>query len=155
MSLSAIKQKLAEIAVRSADAASPVPLAVDTAHAVRGTDLDVTVPPERVTDAARVLDEAAFMLESITGVDFIAEGQMEVVYDYTFTASGERVAIRARVPRAKPELPTVCGIHPGANWHERETHDFFGIVFTGHPDLIPLLLPEDADFHPLRKDYGA
>jgi NADH-quinone oxidoreductase subunit C len=44
-------------------------------------------------------------------------------------------------------------VFPGANWHERETHDFFGIVFLGHPDLSPLLLPEDADFHPLRKDF--
>ena len=95
------------------------------------------------------------MLEAITGVDWLAEGQMEIVYDYTLPASGVRVAVRARVPRDKPELPTLSGLHPGANWHEREAHDFFGVVFTGHPDLTPLLLPEDADFHPLRKDYSA
>jgi NADH-quinone oxidoreductase subunit C len=52
-------------------------------------------------------------------------------------------------------VPTISHVHPGANWHERESHDFFGIIFTGHPGLLPLLLPEDADFHPLRKDYGA
>jgi len=52
-------------------------------------------------------------------------------------------------------LPTISSVHPGANWHERETHDFFGVQFTGHPDMSPLLLPEDADFHPLRKDFGA
>jgi NADH-quinone oxidoreductase subunit C len=51
-------------------------------------------------------------------------------------------------------LPTLSAIYPGADWHERETHDFFGVIFSGHPDLTPLLLPEDADFHPLRKDFA-
>jgi NADH-quinone oxidoreductase subunit C len=44
-------------------------------------------------------------------------------------------------------------IYPGAEWHEREAQDFFGFIFIGHPDPTPLLLPEDADFHPLRKDF--
>jgi len=61
--------------------------------------------------------------------------------------------IRSRLERDKPEVPTISHIYQGANWHERETHDFFGIKFIGHPDLSPLLLPEDADFHPLRKDF--
>jgi NADH-quinone oxidoreductase subunit C len=163
MSMNALKVKFAEIAVCAAApaagpgdaAAPPAPLVVETAHAARGMDLDVTVPPERVVDAARMMDEARFMLEAIAGVDWIAEQQIEIVYDYTEWASGERVTVRTRVPREKPELPTICRIHPGANWHERETHDFFGVVFTGHPELIPLLLPEDADFHPLRKDFSA
>ena len=80
--------------------------------------------------------------------------QLEVVYDYNHTA-GElcRVVVRCRLERGKPEIPTICQLIPGANWHERETHDFFGIKFLGHPDLSPLLLPEDADFHPLLKDF--
>ncbi|MEN8135044.1 MAG: NADH-quinone oxidoreductase subunit C [Thermodesulfobacteriota bacterium] len=80
--------------------------------------------------------------------------QMEVVYDYNHTG-GElcRVVVRCRLERVKPEIPTICQLIPGANWHERETHDFFGIKFLGHPDLSPLLLPEDADFHPLLKDF--
>jgi len=82
--------------------------------------------------------------------------KLEVVYDYNRT-DGElcRVVIRCRLDRDEPEISTISGIIPGADWHERETHDFFGIVFTGHPDLSPLLLPEDADFHPLRKDFKA
>lgn len=83
------------------------------------------------------------------------EDEFEVVYDFNHYQELCRVAIRARVPRSNPELPTISAIYPGANWHERETHDFFGIRFAGHPDLSPLLLPEDADFHPLRKDYSA
>ena len=79
--------------------------------------------------------------------------EMEVVYDFNHYEHCCRVALRTRIPRGAPELPTISGIYPGADWHERETHDFFGIVFTGHPCLEPLLLPEDADFHPLRKDY--
>lgn len=79
--------------------------------------------------------------------------EMEVVYDYSHFESLCHVVVRTRVKRDDPELPTVSGVFPGANWHERETHDFFGIRFAGHPDLSPLLLPEDADFHPLRKDY--
>ena len=50
---------------------------------------------------------------------------------------------------------TIHKVFPGANWHERETHDFFGIRFLGHPNLTPFLLPEDATYHPLRKDFAA
>ena len=84
------------------------------------------------------------------------EDPLEVVYDYNIT-SGElcRVVVRCNMPRSNPEVPTISSVCSGANWHERETHDFFGIKFTGHPDLSPLLLPEDADFHPLLKDFEA
>jgi NADH-quinone oxidoreductase subunit C len=78
---------------------------------------------------------------------------MEVVYDYFHPANGLRAAVRARIPRDRAEIATIGEIFPGANWHERETHDFFGIRFLGHPDLTPLLLPEDATYHPLRKDF--
>ncbi|MDH5297562.1 MAG: NADH-quinone oxidoreductase subunit C [Desulfobulbaceae bacterium] len=81
--------------------------------------------------------------------------EMEVVYDFNHYGECCRVVVRTRVPRDNPELPTISAIYPGANWHERETHDFFGIRFLGHPDLSPLLLPEDADFHPLLKDFKA
>ena len=80
---------------------------------------------------------------------------MEVVYDFSHYQENCRVVVRTRIPRDNPELPTISSIFQGANWHERETHDFFGIRFLDHPDLTPLLLPEDADFHPLRKDFTA
>ncbi|MBI5687635.1 MAG: NADH-quinone oxidoreductase subunit C [Verrucomicrobia bacterium] len=101
------------------------------------------------------MDENGFAIDAVTGVDWMAEGQMEVVYDFFHPAHAWRVVVRARVPREKPELPTISEIYPGANWHERETHEFFGIVFLGHPNLTPLLLPEDATYHPLRKDFKA
>ena len=123
--------------------------------AARGFDLDVAVGARQVVLAAEILDQSGFSLDAVTGVDWIAQGEMEVVYDYFHPLAGLRAAVRARVPRADPELPTISGVFPGANWHERETHDFFGIRFSGHPDLTPLLLPEDATYHPLRKDFTA
>lgn len=158
------------------------PLAlVDTDYKAKGYQLDVTVAPAQVVEAATIMDRRGYTLEAVTGVDWLstagpkpakkaapAEGeeapveavaapvaeQMEVVYDYTTTGKELcRVVVRCRIPRANPELPTVSGVFAGANWHERETHDFFGIRFLGHPDLSPLLLPEDADFHPLLKDF--
>lgn len=164
--------------------AALVPLAlVSTDYRAKGYHLDVSVTAAQVVAAATILDRRGYTLEAVTGVDWLtaagpkpakkaapAEGeeapaepvaapveeQMEVVYDYTHTGPELcRVVVRCRILRANPELPTVSGVFPGANWHERETHDFFGIRFLGHPDLSPLLLPEDADFHPLLKDFQA
>jgi len=133
-------------------AVAPAPLQV-TDYPSKGFHLDITVASDQVQAAAEILDRAGFFLEAITGVDWLADRQMEVVYDYNNVKELCRVVVRARIAREQPELPTISRIYPGADWHERETHDFFGIVFTGHPHLVPLLLPEDADFHPLRKDY--
>ena len=83
----------------------------------------------------------------------LPEDALEAVYDFNHYESLCRVTIRTRVPRSNPEVPTISQVYPGANWHERETHDFFGIIFVGHPYLVPLLLPEDADYHPLLKDF--
>ena len=179
--LAEIKGKLA--ALESAEITEPD-------YNAKGFHLDVTVDPEKVVDAAQVLDEAGFFIEAVTGVDLLTffkeekkkakpkakEGeeeapakepepeeppppppppQMEVVYDYNHFDTLCRVVVRTRLDRANPEVPTISNIFPGANWHEREQHDFFGIKFSGHPDLSPLLLPEDADFHPLLKDFDS
>jgi len=130
----------------------PVPCQVVDAK-LKGYHLDASVAPHEVVRTAEFLSAQGFGIDTITGVDWIAEEQMEVVYDFFHPSSPARVVVRTRVPRAQPELPTICKVFPGANWHERETHDFYGIRFLGHPDLSPLLLPEDADYHPLRKDF--
>jgi NADH-quinone oxidoreductase subunit C len=124
-------------------------------YAGRGFHLDLSVDPGQVVEAARFLDGEGFAIDTIAGVDWIKEEQFEVVYDYFHPLWAWRVAVRTRVPRANPELPTISGVFPGANWHEREARDFFGLRFAGHPNLEPLLLPEDADYHPLRKDFVA
>jgi NADH-quinone oxidoreductase subunit C len=138
----------------AATAATPPPPPVQVVDfATRGVNLDVTVAPGQVVAAAELLDRHGFSIDTVTGVDWLAQGQMEVVYDYLHFTANLRVAVRARLPRDNPEISTISGVFPGANWHERETHDFFGIRFAGHPNLTPFLLPEDATFHPLRKDY--
>lgn len=83
------------------------------------------------------------------------EDELEVVYDFNLYAARHRVCLRVRTPRSNPQIHTIAEIYPIAHWHEREIHEFFGIVFLGHPYLIPLLLPEDAEYHPLLKDYSA
>ena len=125
-------------------------------YAVHGYHIDAQVDPEQLFVAVKIIDELDFFIESITGVDWIKENQMEVVYDFSrYDFDLCRVVIRTRVDRNDPRVPTITPIYAGASWHERETHDFFGIKFDGHPHLIPLLLPEDADFHPLLKDFKA
>lgn len=123
-----------------------------TEYAAKGYHLDVSVAPAGIVPAAQALYALGFGLDAITGVDWIAQNEMEVVYDYFHPASPLRIVVRARAPRDNPEFPTLSEVFPGSRWHERETHDFFGIRFAGHPNLIPLLLPEDADYHPLRKE---
>lgn len=147
----------------AAPAATPAPSATPPAanpmqtvnFAAKGYHLDVTVAPDQVVAVAELLDQQGFALDTMTGVDWLAQQQMEVVYDYFHPTAPWRVVVRARVARGQPEIPTISAVFPGANWHEREAHDFFGIVFQGHPQLEPLLLPEDATYHPLRKDFQA
>jgi NADH-quinone oxidoreductase subunit C len=64
-----------------------------------------------------------------------------------------RLLIRTRIPHDKPELASAVPVYRGANWHERETFEMFGITFTNHPNLVPLLLPDGFEGHPLRKDF--
>lgn len=78
---------------------------------------------------------------------------LEAVYDFNHYAALCRVTLRVRTPRDNPVIPTISQIYQAAHWHEREAREFFGFTFAGHPYPVPLLLPEDADFHPLRKDF--
>ncbi len=129
---------------------------IERDYAVHGYHLDAQLDTDRLLEAVTALDQAEFFLETITGVDWIAQNQLELIYDFSrYDFDLCRVVLRTRIERAKPLAPSITAIYPGANWHERETHDFFGIKFAGHPHLIPLLLPEDADYHPLLKDFKA
>ena len=134
---------------------APPPGPQETDYKAKGYHLDVDLPPEKIPEAAEILLRENFFIESITGVDWIDDGQLESVYDFNHFDELCRVVIRTRTDRENPAIPTISHIYQGANWHERETHDFFGIKFIDHPNLEPLLLPEDADFHPLLKDFKA
>jgi NADH-quinone oxidoreductase subunit C len=134
---------------------APPPGPKETDYKAKGYHLDVELSPDKIPEAAEMLLRENFFIESITGVDWIDEQQLEAVYDFNHFDELCRVVLRTRTDRENPAIPTISHIYQGANWHERETHDFFGIKFVGHPNLEPLLLPEDADFHPLLKDFKA
>ena len=92
------------------------------------------------------------LLRCLSGVDHEAEG-MEVVYHLMSLEKNHEVAIKAKLPLDGLHIASVASVWNAANWHEREARDMFGIVFDGHPHLVPLLLPEDmTDHFPLRKD---
>lgn len=92
-------------------------------------------------------------LECITGVDYPKENAIAVVYHvYSFTKK-HRVVLKAFCDRAAPSLPTIVNVWSAANWQERECFDLLGVDFQGHPDQRRLLLPDDWEGHPLRKDY--
>jgi NADH-quinone oxidoreductase subunit C len=92
-------------------------------------------------------------LRSISAIDDAKAGRFVIVYDLISTAHRHAFAVKVACPRDNPHAPTVAAIWPAANWHEREAYDLFGIVFDGHPEMRRILLPEDWQGHPLRKDY--
>lgn len=103
----------------------------------------------QLRDAARRLLEKGYFIEDITGVDF-AEG-IEVQYHFDHYDRPGRVTLRVLTSRDNPEAPSISDIFSGAQWHERECFDFFGVRFTHHPQFRPLLLPADLKSHPLLK----
>lgn len=113
----------------------------------------VFLSPERILEAARRLYDEEYFIEDISVVD-TADGFL-VVYHFDHFDGSSRVALRCLVPHDNPRVPSIASVFTGADWHERESHDFFGIEFTGHPNLIPLLLPDDLGFHPLIKEEKA
>jgi NADH-quinone oxidoreductase subunit C/D len=93
-------------------------------------------------------------LSSITGVDYLPEGKMEVVYQFYRTIGGPGIMLKVQVPRQDPvEVPSLVSIYPGAEFQEREAWDLLGIKFTGHPDLRRILMWEGFAGFPLRKDW--
>ncbi len=80
--------------------------------------------------------------------------RFEVCYFLFSVSRNEHVRLKVRVPESQPELPTISSIFQGANWFERFCWDFYGLRFTGHPDLRRILMYEEFKGHPLRKDYG-
>jgi NADH-quinone oxidoreductase subunit C len=116
----------------------------------------IEVAPRNIVAALRRLKhELKFeRLTSITGVDrFPAEPRFEVVYHLQSIAGKQRIRIKARVPGDNPEIESVTSVYRAADWYERETFDFFGVKFLNHPELTRIMMPDDWEGHPLRKDY--
>ena len=115
-----------------------------------------------IVDSAHLLDFTHTLrddlgydyLSSVTAVDYLPDGKMEVVYHAYKTTGGAGVVFKVQVPRVDPiEIPSLVNIYPGAELQEREAWDLFGIKFTGHPDLRRILMWEGFAGHPMRKDW--
>jgi NADH-quinone oxidoreductase subunit C len=113
---------------------------------------------DRIVDLLRMLrDEGGFdALTDLTAVDYLDRGLPErfcVVYNLASLGTGARTRVKAFVPEGDPAIDSVSSLWKSAPWAEREVYDLFGIRFWNHPDLKRILLPEDYEGHPLRKDY--
>ena len=86
--------------------------------------------------------------------DDVARERFEVVVNLLKLDTMDRTRVRCQVPESNPTVPTITDLYAGADAAEREVFDMFGISFEGHPDLTRILMPEDWEGHPLRKDYG-
>jgi NADH-quinone oxidoreductase subunit C len=115
-----------------------------------------------VVDRADLLDRLASLrddpalafdvLLSVTATDWPGrDPRFWVAYELLSSVHRHRLRVKVAVDEADPHVPSATVIHPGANWHERETFDFYGLLFDGHPDLTRILLPEDWEGYPLRK----
>ncbi|MGD1065327.1 MAG: NADH-quinone oxidoreductase subunit C, partial [Vulcanimicrobiaceae bacterium] len=125
----------------------------------------VRVTPQTIIETLRELKAAGFsQLTDVGGVDYLERTpRYDVVYHLTKLPTApasigevgtpERVRILCGVPGEEPEVPTAVALWPSADWAEREIFDLFGIVFTGHPDLRRIQMPDEWEGYPLRKDY--
>ncbi|OKJ78373.1 NADH-quinone oxidoreductase subunit C [Streptomyces sp. CB02460] len=118
--------------------------------------LTVDVPPASWLSALETARDAlgCTYFDWLSAVDEPGTGFRVCAHVVALPGSGvRRLLLRTTVPHEAPSLPTAIGVYAGAAWHERETHEMFGVVFEDHPNLVPLLLPENFEGHPLRKDF--
>jgi NADH-quinone oxidoreductase subunit C len=134
-----------------------LPDAVTETHADHG-DATARVDPGRIVEVARLLrddpDLEFEMLTDVTCVDYLGEEpRFEMVYHFYSVVRNRRVRIKARVAEEPCEIASLVELYPSANWMEREVFDLYGVRFDGHPDLRRILLYDEFEGHPLRKDY--
>jgi NADH-quinone oxidoreductase subunit C len=124
--------------------------------------LTVHLRREHIARACQVFrDDPALrfeLLSSVSGVDYLArEGadgaRLHSVYQLTSMTFRRRIRLEVAVSTADPHVPSVTGVYPTADWQERETWDLLGIIYDGHPSLTRIMMPDDWDGHPQRKDY--
>jgi NADH-quinone oxidoreductase subunit C len=119
-------------------------------------ELTIEVAPSNILAALRRLkgDLKFERLTSVTAVDrFPSEPRFEVVYHLQSIANKARLRVKARLSGDHPEIESAVPVYRSADWYERETFDFFGIIFLNHPNLTRIMMPEGWEGYPLRKDY--
>ena len=123
-----------------------------------GRDASCTVEPSRIAEVCRFLKEDAAlqfnMAPYVTAVDYLGqEPRFEVVYHLLSIPRKERVRIKTKLDGSSPAIESVTSVWPSANFYEREVFDLFGVRFSGHPNLKRIMMPDNWEGHPLRKDY--
>jgi NADH-quinone oxidoreductase subunit C len=115
----------------------------------------IAIAPDRARDVLQFLRGKGFtFLASVHGLDYYPEEpRLGVQYELLNMRDVDRITVTLRVPTDAPEVPSVTPDWPTANHQEREIFDMFGVVFTGHPDLRRILMPEDYEGHPQRRDF--
>jgi NADH-quinone oxidoreductase subunit C len=119
-------------------------------------ELTIEIAPAKIVSVCGFLkyDRKFARLSTVTAVDrYPAEPRFEVVYHLHSIERNERVRLKCRLGGAQPEIDSVTSVWRSADWYEREVFDLFGIAFAGHPDLRRIMLPDEWEGHPLRKDY--
>jgi NADH-quinone oxidoreductase subunit C len=121
-------------------------------------ELTLHVKREKLVDVARVLrDKLLFeMCMGVNGVHYPNETgrELHAIYPLLSITNNRRVRLEVSCPDSDPHIPSLVEVWAGNNWHERETFDMFGIIFDGHPALTRILMPDDWQGHPQRKDYA-
>ncbi|TFG31208.1 NADH-quinone oxidoreductase subunit C [Candidatus Thorarchaeota archaeon] len=120
-----------------------------------GNKIELIVPPEKIRDIVSLIDEQVSdaLPESLFGID-LTENKYELIYIFWSHANKMLLQLRVHLEGEKPEIESVCDIFPGLEWHERETHEMFGVNFKNHPDLRLLLLPDELEGKfPMRKSF--
>ena len=119
-------------------------------------ELTLEIAPAKIASICGFLkyDQGFVRMSTVTAVDrYPAEPRFEVVYHLHSVAHNQRVRLKCRVSGVDPAIPSVTSVWRGANWYEREVFDLFGIRFLNHPNLKRIMMPDDWEGHPLRKDY--
>jgi NADH:ubiquinone oxidoreductase subunit C len=126
-------------------------------HEVQFGQLSVWVPSAKWQEFARHLKGCGRcrfdMITFICGVDWPDDNEIEIVAHLYSVRRQHKMNMKIRVPREDGRVPTLSGVWRGANWHERETAELYGVLFEGHPHLVKLLLPEAFEGYPMRKDF--
>jgi NADH-quinone oxidoreductase subunit C len=137
------------------------PAEVPTEPAAKGKKADFLTTNDTVVVAERLRDVAVYMrdtlgyayLSDIAVVDYLNDGLLELVYRFYHPAGGGSLVIKVRVPRDNPHVPALTPVWKGANFHEREGYDLFGVIFDDHPNLQRIYMWEEFVGHPMRKDF--
>jgi NADH-quinone oxidoreductase subunit C len=117
-------------------------------------ELTITVARENVVAACRAVQPVYNFFEDVTAVDWYpSEPRFQVTYHILSHCLKERLRLIVRLDGADAVLDSITGVWPSANFYEREIFDLFGVRFSGHPNLVRIMMPEDWQGHPLRKDY--